>query len=199
MPNVKRCHLNNFSFSHTPEFRDWMLASIRHKFIRAMRIHVSGDFYNLPYIEKWQQIVKVAAATKFFGYTRSWRQEELLPDLIRLSQLPNMQLWWSIDRETGPAPLVQGIRRAYMAIDDVDADLAPNDCDLVFRDQRMTVIKKANGVQVCPVEDGVTRQVKITCSSCGICWDRNALPTWQRDLKLYLTDESEELVAPEAA
>lgn len=197
MPNVKRCHINNFAFSRTDEFADWMLANIRHKFIRAMRVHVSGDFYDLTYVEKWQRIVTAAKNATFFAYTRSWRQDEMLPDLIRLSQLPNMQLWWSIDRETGPAPIVRGVRRAYMAIDDVDAELAPNDCDLVFRDQRGTVMKKANGVQVCPVEDGVKRQVKITCSSCGICWSRNMVPAWERELKLFMGEEPEELLAPE--
>lgn len=196
MPNVRRSHVRNFEFSESPIFADWMASAIAAKFVRAMRIHVSGDFYDVGYVRKWIEIVHRSPNQIFFAYTRSWRIEDMLPELIKLGALPNMQLWWSIDRETGPAPLVRGIRRAYMAIDDSDADCTPDDCDLVFRDHPLTIMKKANGIQVCPVENGVTTQVKITCSTCRICWSGKQ-SRWEHAMLPYMdADVVKEINAP---
>lgn len=186
MPNVNTTHKNNFKFSQTPDFQNWMRQQLVTTYVRVMRIHVAGDFYNGEYVRKWYEIVSRSPKILFFAYTRSWRVEEILPELVKLGALPNIQLWWSIDRLTGPAPLIRGIRRAYMAIDNVDANNAPNDCDLVFRDKPSTIMKKANGVQVCPTENGVTTQIPITCSNCGICWNQRKVH-WETALSPFLT------------
>jgi hypothetical protein len=68
-----------------------------------------------------------------------------------------------------------------MAIDDADAQTAPDDCDLVFRASTKTILKKANGVQVCPPEQGVNRDPEITCTKCGICWQARR-PVWEAAL-----------------
>lgn len=195
--NVKRAHHRNWNFSKTNEFAEWMLATLLAQDIRVMRVHVSGDFYDPDYVRKWVVIAKQRRQTRFFAYTRSWQEEAQFPELVRFSQLPNVALWWSIDRATGPAPLVRGVRRAYMAIDDIDARLAPNDCDLVFRDQQRTPMKKAHGIQVCPPENGVPTQVKLTCSRCGICWNDGSI-RWEKELlSLWNQDgEPEEVLAP---
>lgn len=172
MPNVSESHTRNFKFSKTPEFVPWMRQQLTQSYVRIMRIHVAGDFYTVDYTRKWYEIVSRSPRVLFFAYTRSWRIEEIFPELVKLGALSNLQLWWSIDRLTGPAPLVRGIRRAYMAVDDVDANHAPDDCDLVFRDNPGTIMKKANGIQVCPTENGVQTQRPITCSNCGICWNQ---------------------------
>lgn len=197
--NVKRAHHRNWEFSKTPEFVEWMLAALLAQDVRIMRVHVAGDFYDVPYVQKWLQIVKQRRQTRFFAYTRSWREDDQFPELVRLSQLPNFSMWWSMDRATGPAPLIRGVRRAYMAIDDVDASLTPDDCDLVFRDQQRTVMKKANGVQVCPPENGVKTKVKLTCSRCGICWN-DGDTRWENELlSLWNQDgEPQEVLAPAA-
>ncbi len=182
MPSVTDAHKRNLVMARDPDFVDWMKHEIRREGVRVMRVHVSGDFFDIPYIRKWYDIMQAARRVQFFMYTRSWRVEELLPDLIGLSQLPNVALWWSIDRQTGPAPLVQGIRRAYMAINDIDASLAPNDCDLVFRDLRKTVMKKGNGVLVCPTENGVQGKLHHTCTTCGFCWAKHRSPLWEKAL-----------------
>ena len=194
MPNVERSHQGNYVFSQTPEFADWMISTCRAKFVRIMRVHVSGDFYDLDYIYKWHLIAQRSPHTRFYAYTRSWREEELLPALIKLSRYRNFVLWWSIDRETGPAPLVEGVRQAYMATDDVDANLCPDDSDLMFRDGHPTVMKRGNGVLVCPPENGVTEGV--TCSKCGICWDKLRRPVWER-LVLPTIRGEQEILAPE--
>jgi hypothetical protein len=197
MPNVVNSHQRNFQYSKTPEFADWMVASLQTSFVRVMRIHVSGDFYTNEYIHKWIDVVKRSPDTQFFAYTRSWRIDYMLPELIRLAGLPNMQLWWSIDRETGPAPTIKGIRRAYMAITDVDAQNAPNDCDLIFRDNQDTIMKRANGIPVCPTEMGFVQKRKTTCSTCGICWKQKDT-RWEKQILEYLQHPATELHAPAA-
>lgn len=192
MPNVHRSHQRNYEFSQTDEFVEWLVSTVRARFVRIMRTHVSGDFYDVAYIQKWVEIAKACRHTRFFAYTRSWRCDDMLPELIQWSRLPNVSLWWSIDRETGPAPLVSGIRRAYMATDDVDAQHVPDDCDLIFRDNPHTVIKRARDVLVCPVENGVTKGV--TCSKCGICWDKLRAPRWEH---LLPEIQGDDINAPE--
>ena len=172
-----------------------MIASLRTAFARVMRTHVNGDFYEIPYIEKWQKIAEALPQVQFFAYTRSWRKEELFPSLVRLAGLANFQMWWSLDRETGPAPLVRGVRQAYMAINDYDAMTAPDDCDLVFRDRPKTVMQIANSVRVCPAEDGTIRDRKITCSECGLCWDQEGpIETrWEEHLQPVFEDTGVEI------
>lgn len=193
MPTVEASHARNYRFSQQPEFVAWMVGVIAAQFVRVMRVHVSGDFYDVEYTRKWLHIIRQTPHVQFFAYTRSWRRDELLPELIQISQEANVHLWWSIDRESGPAPIVRGIRRAYMAINDVDASLAPDDCDLVFRDKPQTVMKTANGIQVCPPENGVKLANKITCSRCGICWHAK-LSQWEYDLLPHMDDVPEILV-----
>lgn len=73
----------------------------RRKSIEAVRIHPSGDFYSVEYIVKWIDIVKSSPNTRFWAYTRSWRIPELIPKLRELAALPNIELFASIDEESG--------------------------------------------------------------------------------------------------
>lgn len=175
-----------------------MVGASRAIFARVLRIHVSGDFYDVNYTRKWYEIAKSLPNVQLFAYTRSWREEAILPELLTLARLDNFQLWWSIDRETGPAPLIRGIRRVYMAIDDVDAAYTPDDCDLVFRAQRTTVMKKANGIVVCPVENGIVKRLKATCSDCGICWNQKGpvKTCWEEHLQPTVDETGIEIVVP---
>jgi hypothetical protein len=196
MPNVNAAHVRNYTFSKTPGFADWVVATLTSNFVRVVRVHVAGDFYDVEYVRKWLDIVRRCRRQQFFAYTRSWIIPEMFPELVQLANEPNFRLWWSIDRATGPAPLIRGIRRAYMAIDDIDAENAPDDCDLVFRDHPDTVMKKANGIQVCPPENGVSTSLKITCSRCGICW-RPKSPRWESLLSFFDNDDNDRLELPE--
>ena len=190
MPAVAQTHQNNRLFAESPGFVPWMSAKIQTDHVRILRIGVSGDFHTADYIEKWREIVSKAGRTAFFAYTRSWRSEELLPALAKLSRYPNVHLWFSMDRATGPAPLVRGVRRCYLAVNDADAATTPTDCDLVFRDRPGSVLKSANGVLVCPTENGVTGRLHHTCSSCGLCWRKQRLPRWEQQLLPLLTQDS---------
>lgn len=179
MPGVSKSHVANEEFSRTDKFVDWMSANIQARLCRVMRVHVAGDFYDEAYVRKWIEIAERNRRTLFFLYTRSWRDEEIFPALVSLSLLNNIIMWFSSDRETGPAPLVPGVRFAYMAINDIDASKAPP-VDLVFRDNYQTPMKRANGNLVCPAENGVTGRLRHTCTSCGICWDKQKHPSWEK-------------------
>lgn len=190
---TKTAHGKNTQFSRTELFADWMVHEIQRRFVRVLRVHVAGDFYDEIYIDKWVQIAKALPDVTMYAYTRSWRLDELFPALLRLARLPNFHMWWSIDRETGPAPSVPGVRVAYMAIDDVDARLVPDDTDLLFRVRPKTPMQSANGVHVCPVETKIPgEEKKHTCSSCGLCWNGKVQPKWQKEL----LPECQEILSP---
>jgi hypothetical protein len=171
MPSVQERYARNLKLSKRPSFVNDVVWALRQKHVRTLRVHVSGDFYSREYIRDWYEIAKRSRHITFYSYTRSWRLLDLAPDLIKLGLLPNWQMWFSEDRQTGKSPYVREIRRAYMCIDHLDELMAPDDVDLIFReDFGKGVVKKMEGVQVCPVENGVKYAFPMTCSRCGICW-----------------------------
>lgn len=171
MPSVQERYVRNHKLSRKDTFVNDVVWALRQKHVRTLRVHVSGDFYSREYIRDWYEIAKRSRAVTFFSYTRSWRVLELIPDLVKLGALPNWQMWFSEDRQTGRSPDVPGIRRAYMCIDQIDEYYVPEYADLVFRDDfGKGVVKKLEGIQVCPVETGVKYASPMTCSRCGICW-----------------------------
>jgi hypothetical protein len=52
------------------------------------------------------------------------------------------------------------------------ADLPPQGMGLTFRVRplRRQPLTRSNRVRVCPGEDGVARQVRVTGDRCGLCW-----------------------------
>ena len=174
MPSVERTHQQNKEFSTTNRFVPWFKHELIRKGVTICRLHCAGDCYDEIYTRKLYEIVKTSPNVKFYMYTRSWRVPELLPILKALGSLPNMHLWWSVDRETGVAPFDPHIRQAYMAINDADAATVGPNVDLVFRNKPKTVAKSFNGVIVCPVENGVTHASGFnhTCTTCRLCFTR---------------------------
>src|SRR3990167_3149990 len=80
---------------------------------KLLRIHVSGDFTTVDYIEGWIVRLKERPDVTAWAYTRSWRVPELLPALERLRVLPNIQLFASMDSSTKELP-PEGWRRAWI-------------------------------------------------------------------------------------
>jgi hypothetical protein len=62
-----------------------------------VRIHASGDFDTIEYIEFWIDKAKKNPETKFWAYTRSWNVPELVDSLEVLRAQPNVQLFASVD------------------------------------------------------------------------------------------------------
>ena len=169
-----RRNARNHRISRSKCFATRMIAEIRERGVRVVRIHEAGDFYSKTYIKAWRAIMKACPETRFFAYTRSWRVEELAGSLRRLASLPNFELWYSEDADTGPAPRHKHVRRAFLVIKPEDEQAIPAGSNLVFRDKIDRPAKKMAGVLVCPYENGVIGIAgKTTCERCGICWSRN--------------------------
>jgi hypothetical protein len=174
-------HLANLERSREGGFAAAVAAEVRRGLVRVIRVHASGDFYDPAYVRKWATAARACPGAAFFAYTRSWRRDGFAAALAELSALPNFSLWLSEDRDSGPSPAVPGARRAYMLSDGEDPAGVPADTDLAFRvplprrpglPQRYAgPAKRANGVLVCPKEQGIPRQVELTCFSCRICFD----------------------------
>jgi hypothetical protein len=86
------------------------------KLPRAVRIHASGDFDTVTYVEHIRAWVKAHPETLFWAYTRSWRVDGLLESLESLRSEPNMQLFASVDSSITETP-PDGWRVAYIVGD----------------------------------------------------------------------------------
>ena len=168
---VVTAHRRNWELSKSPKFIDDMLHEIRYVRPEVLRVHVAGDFYDARYTDKWAVIARKTPRTTFLAYTRSWQDVKILPSLKKLAKLDNVALWFSCDSDMRAPPKVPGVHRAYMQQN--DGEEPPYDVDLVFRVKRKTVSKRVKGVVVCPPENGVETQCKITCTRCRICFSGN--------------------------
>jgi len=166
-PSVKDRLAWNWEQSLREDFAPRMIREIHARDLAIVRTHVAGDFYSAEYTRKWEEIIRVCASTRFYAYTRSWNVDEVRPALVRLSRLPNMRLWYSVDRSMPiPRHVPKRVRLAYMQV-------APDDAprgDLIFRTEEVRHTPKLPVLTTCPVEDGVRRNVKPTCSSCKLCF-----------------------------
>ena len=176
---------NNYQASLEPDFEDRLNQELIAEDVAVCRIHVVGDFYNRAYLQVWLNVIRAHPDRRFFAYTRSWRIAELLPLLRELATLPNLQLWFSEDRETGRSPYVPGVRVAFMVTCKADEQFIPDYADLVFRDTSHArlypyAVKRIKNVLVCPHEQGVKRgalgKAPLTCTWCQLCWTAKHLP-----------------------
>jgi len=156
-----------YELSLREDFASRVISQIREDGISIVRVHTSGDFYSPEYVKKWITIVGKCPRTTFYAYTRSWRSRKELTQLKKLAALPNFQMWFSSDLDTGAPPKVPGVRVAYMKGDEYEI---PFPVDLVFRIARKSVEKRINDVIVCPAENGAT---SMTCSRCQLCFNEN--------------------------
>jgi Gene product 88 len=127
--DVQSKYADNLKISRRDDFVNIMSAEIHDSNISVVRIHVSGDFYSVDYANKWIAICSKLPRTTFFAYTRSWRKPPIYSALDRMSNLPNVYMWFSCDRETGkPETIPSRVRLAYMQSDRTDELFG----DLVF-------------------------------------------------------------------
>lgn len=164
--STQEAHIKNLRTSKGTTWVKRMVAEVKSKKAKVFRWHGAGDYYDAEYARKCIDIAKACPDKIFYSYTRSWRRADILPLLLELAALPNVQLWFSVDKETGEAPRHDLIKQAYLAVDDDDIPSFP--VDLVFREKVKTVKKKIAGAMVCPVENGTENDV--TCESCKYCY-----------------------------
>lgn len=162
----------NWIFSQRADFPTWIGEKIRRMKIRIFRVHGVGDFYSPDYASKWLDVMDTHRHVTFFLFSRSHTVPTIAPYLESMSTLPNAYIWYSLDRHMQiPSCVPPRVRLAYM-LTDQETEI-PEGIDLAFRDDahlRGQVLKKIRGVQICPYEQGVERQVRITCSKCKWCF-----------------------------
>jgi hypothetical protein len=71
---------------------------------KLLRLHVSGDFDTVAYIQNWITRMTERPDVTMWVYTRSWRVPELLPALETLRALPNVQMFASMDLSIPEVP-----------------------------------------------------------------------------------------------
>lgn len=92
--NCYNLRQQNLALSHTPEFVNLMVNEIIQKRFSIIRIHESGDFYNLEYLEKWVMIAKALPKVRFYGYSKCF---ERYPSTLEVfNSLPNVNIINSI-------------------------------------------------------------------------------------------------------
>lgn len=112
LPNVIEALARRYELSQADSFVGDMIGEVYKlhlpliKGLYPYRLHEVGDFYSLDYILKWDKIISACPGVTFYGYTRAWRDPELLPALEELRLYPNLILHASIDwsHEDRPPP-----------------------------------------------------------------------------------------------
>lgn len=110
----------------------------------ALRIHSSGDFFSVEYINMWIEIVDLCPDVDFWAYTRSWTVPILLESLYELKERINLQLFASWDDTMRPPP---------------------KDWRLSFVDKHLPESK--NITLNCPEQYNLSKDK--TCASCRYC------------------------------
>jgi hypothetical protein len=116
-----------------------------------VRIHVSGDFDTTDYIAEWIDLALERPEVRFFGYTRSWRISGLYSMLVALRDLPNVQLFASVDPGDDQ--------------DDIDTLRLDGWRLSLIEENETDAVATATGI-MCPEQDGRA----ASCDDCGFCW-----------------------------
>jgi hypothetical protein len=137
---------------------------------KLLRLHVSGDFDSVEYIENWVKRLTDRPDVTCWVYTRSWRVLELLPALERLRALPNVQMLASMDLSTVGLP-PEGWRRAWIDGDRRAGNVLKIDAHTKDAEDitAWTLQRTKDGVKslICPEE---TKAV-ANCETCKFCFD----------------------------
>lgn len=186
-PNVAKKYERNLAFCAGDDFVEYMIDNIPD--YCDFRIHVSGDFYSVEYVEKWREIVEERQDVTFYAYTRSWRIPAIWNAIRRLHlENENCNVNLSVDDETG-VPRVFGaglFRRCYLTKTDNVPDWIREN-DIIFRSNhlgqkrrrkndikkgidpniRSPLVKRLGG-RVCPLEQGQDIP-GFSCKKCTLC------------------------------
>lgn len=172
-----RCYERNFRFAKTLDFVPTLTAAILRENPPAFRPNDIGDFFSVPYIEKWTQICHNCPNTRFFSFSRSWRKRQLWPALQVLAAMPNMNLIISVDAASAAQllllPGTDHLMKAWLA--EHDEDRPTCEADLIFRNNWRTLPPVPDldcfGGMICPHQTGFKPSPSLeTCFKCGYCW-----------------------------
>jgi len=165
LPSVKERLNWCYKQSLRKDFVSRMVSEIRRKGVLVLRVHVSGDFFNKEYAEKWLDIMRQLPRVRFYWYSRSWRVPEIAPVLEQMAALKCCRAWYSLDRQTGlPATVPPGVRLAYLQAEDQEE---PELLDLLFVVRKLR--RHAQRVSLpllCPHQ----ADKRENCGACGKCF-----------------------------
>ncbi len=170
-PAVARRYAANLRLSRRRDFVRRLRAYLVANHVRVLRIHAGGEFHDEKYTRKWLTIIRRSPRVRFYCYTRSWQVPAIRAVLEQMAAEPNLQLWYSVDRDSGiPDAVPPRIRLAWLMTS--SEDLPPRSVDLVFRPHslRRLPLTQIAGSPVCPAEDGIARTNPMTCDRCKTCW-----------------------------
>ena len=184
--NVAVKYARNLELANSKGFVDYMIREIPPNC--QFRIHVSGDFKDAVYADKWLRICKARPDVIFYAYTRSWQISGIMQVIRRIHKLPNVNVNLSVDDETGKpkGKSASAMRWCYLT----KIDSVPNwmrKADIIFRsnhngqktrrknavkkglnpDDIAPLIKRLVGL-VCPKEQGQDVP-KLSCATCMLC------------------------------
>lgn len=100
-PNVRESLDWKLEQSKRPDFVERINKELQKSKLSLVRIHSSGDFYDIEYINKWIEIVKNNPNKIFVAFTK---RDEYQDVLEKLEELPNMRLYGSIDETKEKTP-----------------------------------------------------------------------------------------------
>jgi len=68
--NVSQAFETRLNLSQGPDFVPTINAEIKRRKVERLRIHDSGDFYSIEYLDKWIDIINLNPNTTFYAYTK---------------------------------------------------------------------------------------------------------------------------------
>ena len=92
---------NNFPLTQRDDFALRMIHQIERSRVGDIRLYAAGDFADVQILEKWTEVITETPQVKYLCFTHAWQVAEFLPGLTRLAALRNMNLWLSVDADTG--------------------------------------------------------------------------------------------------
>mgnify|MGYP000539451182 CR=1 FL=1 len=61
----------NYESAKDPAFAENMLTALKHRRLKRLRIHASGDFFSLEYLQAWYRVARAREDMIFLAYTKS--------------------------------------------------------------------------------------------------------------------------------
>ena len=101
-PIVQELMEKKYEISKQTNFNSLMNAEIKKKKATHIRIHDSGDFYSVKYLQKWIQIAEFNPSIIFYAYTKSIKffVNDLFPNTDTLLLPNNMKIIFSEGSKT---------------------------------------------------------------------------------------------------
>tara|TARA_R110000764_G_scaffold92143_1_gene175426 strand:- start:263 stop:886 length:624 start_codon:yes stop_codon:yes gene_type:complete len=147
-PIVQELMEKKYEISKQTNFNSLMNAEIKKKKATHVRIHDSGDFYSVKYLQKWVQIAEFNPTIIFYAYTKSIKffVNDLFPDTDTLLLPDNMKIIFSEGSKTDELinPKTDRHARIFKNIDLLNAagyiDASANDLQAITDNKKVGLI-----------------------------------------------------------